>query len=107
MVVKCDGATSGVQPALPRALSVRAAGWKREVVILALAQLGLGLIYLKTVPRFYNDEPWEASLGYSLAYEGVLRHGIIEGWGGIHVRFVQNQVIQPFVSGGCLPVGRV
>lgn len=77
--------------------TVRPAAWKRHVAILGVVQLGLGLIYLETVPRFYNDEPWEASLGYNLAYEGSLRHGIIEEWGGMHIHFVQNQVVQPFV----------
>lgn len=71
--------------------------WKHALAILVLVQLALGMIYLKTVPRFYNDEAWEASLGYNVANEGSLRHGIIEGWGGMHIHFVQNQVVMPFV----------
>lgn len=71
--------------------------WKRDIIILIVLQLALGLIYIKTVPRFYHDEAWEASLGHSLAYEGRLRHGIIEGWGGMHIHFVQNQVVLPWV----------
>lgn len=66
--------------------------------MLLVLQLALGLVYLKTVPRFFNDEAWEASIGHSLAAEGSLRHGIIEGWGGMHVKFVQNQVVLPFVT---------
>lgn len=71
--------------------------WARHVLILIAAQLAIGLPYLRTVPRIYIDDAWETSLGRCLAYEGVLRHGIIEGWGGIHVRFVQDQMIQPLV----------
>jgi hypothetical protein len=74
--------------------------WTRDVILLVVAQLVLGLVYLKTVPRVYNDDAWEASLGHSLAYDGSLRHGIIEGWGGLHVHFVQNQVIQPLLLAG-------
>lgn len=71
--------------------------WVRDVALLVASQVVLGSFYLRTVPRVYNDDAWEASLGYCLAYEGSLRHGIIEGWGGLDVHFVQNQVIQPLV----------
>ncbi|MHC4498541.1 MAG: glycosyltransferase family 39 protein [Planctomycetota bacterium] len=71
--------------------------WQHAVVILIICQLALSLVYIKTVPRFYHDEAWEASLGHSLAYEGRLRHGIIEGWGGMHIHFVQNQVVLPWI----------
>ena len=71
-------------------------GWRRDLFILVGVQVLLALICLKTVPRVYLDEPWEASLGHSLAYEGRLRHGIIEGWGGMDIHFVQNQVILPW-----------
>ncbi|HOW71771.1 MAG TPA: glycosyltransferase family 39 protein [Phycisphaerae bacterium] len=74
--------------------------WARDVALLVVVQLTLGLVCLKTVPRVYNDDAWEASLGYCLAYDGSLRHGIIEGWGGLHVHFVQNQVIQPLLLAG-------
>ncbi len=70
-------------------------GWAAPL-LLSLAQLSLALPYLTTVPRVYNDEAWEASLGKELATNGSLRHGIIEGWGGMHVHFVQNQVVMPF-----------
>jgi len=72
----------------------------RHIVVLVLLQVAVGAVYLGTVPRFFNDEAWEASLGHSLAYEGRLRHGFIEGWGGMHVHFVQNQVVLPFVTAG-------
>jgi 4-amino-4-deoxy-L-arabinose transferase-like glycosyltransferase len=72
----------------------------RHVVVLVLLQAVVGAIYLGTVPRFFNDEAWEASLGHSVAFEGRLRHGFIEGWGGMDVHFVQNQVILPFVTAG-------
>ena len=72
--------------------------FRRHVVVLVLLQAVVGAVYLGTVPRFFNDEAWEASLGHSLAVEGRLRHGFIEGWGGMHVHFVQSQVVLPFVT---------
>jgi 4-amino-4-deoxy-L-arabinose transferase-like glycosyltransferase len=70
------------------------------VGVLIFVQILLSSVYLKTVPRLYNDEPWEASIGYEMAERGMLRHGFIEGWGGMHVHFVQNQVLMPFVLAG-------
>lgn len=60
-------------------------------------EAALATVYLKTVPRFYNDDAWLASLGDCLAREHTLRHPIIHGWGGMHIHFVQNQVVLPFV----------
>ena len=71
--------------------------WKRDIIILILLQVLLGLIYLKSVPRFFQDEAVESSFGYSLAYEGRLRHPIIEGLGGVHIHFLQNRLILPMV----------
>ena len=71
--------------------------WRRDLLILLLMEAVLGTVYLKTVPRFYNDDAWLASLGDSLAREHTLRHPIIHGWGGMHVHFVQNQVVLPVV----------
>jgi hypothetical protein len=72
-------------------------GWKRDIIVLTVLQIALGLIYLKTVPRLYTDEVWDSSLGYSLAYSGELRHQFIEGFGGMHIHFVQPRVILPLV----------
>jgi hypothetical protein len=74
-----------------------AVAWKRDIVVLICLQIALGIIYLKTVPRLYIDEVWDSSLGYSLAYFGELRHQFIEGFGGMHIHFVQPRVILPFV----------
>ncbi len=63
--------------------------------MLALLELLLCVVYLKTVPRFYGDESWEASIGYNIAREGSIRNGAIDGWGGTNVHFLQNQLIQP------------
>jgi len=71
--------------------------WKRDIIILTILQASLGLIYLKTVPRLYTDEVWDSSLGHSLASFGELRHQFIEGFGGMHIHFVQPRVILPFV----------
>jgi hypothetical protein len=73
---------------------------RTSIILLVFFQLALGLIYLRTVPRVFNDDAWEMSLGKCLADEGRLRHGIIEGWGGMHIYFIQNQIVQPFVLAG-------
>lgn len=70
-----------------------------DVVVLALLEILICAAYLAEVPRFYGDETWEASIGYNLAREGAMRHGVIEGWGGMHVNFIQDQVIQPLFCG--------
>lgn len=72
-------------------------GWKRDITVLIVLQIALGLICLKTVPRLYIDEVWDSSLGYSLAYSGELRHQFIEGFGGMQIHFVQPRVILPIV----------
>src|SRR3989304_3162763 len=71
-------------------------GWKRDIIILIVLQVTLGLIYLKTVPRLHTDEVWDSSLGHSLVYFGELRHQFIEGFGGMHIHFVQPRLILPF-----------
>ena len=74
-------------------------GWKGHVVILIVLQVVLGTVYLSTVPHFYVDEAWDSSLGYNLAYSGTLRHPFVEGFGGMHIHFVQNRVVVPLVCG--------
>lgn len=74
--------------------------WKLNkviLIVLVFLQIALGLIYLKTVPRIYTDEVWDSSLGYSLAYGNGLKHPFIEGFGGMHIHFVQPRVVLPFV----------
>lgn len=75
----------------------RILGGKQDILILTVLQVILGAIYLKTVPRLYTDEVWDSSLGHSLAYLGELRHQFIEGFGGMHIHFVQPRVVLPFV----------
>ncbi|UCF32814.1 MAG: glycosyltransferase family 39 protein [Phycisphaerales bacterium] len=70
----------------------------RRALLLAGLQVLLALPYLQTVPRFYGDEAWEASVGYSVAFEGQLRNPINESWGGMHIHFVQPQFVLPFVT---------
>ena len=71
--------------------------WKRDIVILIVLEVALGLAYLRTVPRIHIDEVWDSALGYSLAHTGTLKHPFIEGFGGMHIHFVQNRVILPLV----------
>lgn len=77
---------------------------KRYLIILVVVQVGLGLAYLKTVPRIYGDEAWDASLGYNLAQEGSLRHPFIEGFGGMDIHFIQPRVVVPLVCAAIFKV---
>jgi hypothetical protein len=79
-------------------------GRKRDVVILIVLQVALGLAYLRTVPRIYIDEVWDSSLGYGLAHTGTLKHPFIEGFGGVHIHFVQNRVVLPLVCAAVFKV---
>jgi hypothetical protein len=76
-------------------------------LLLGALQLALALPYLQTVPRFYNDEAWEASLGRTLAFEGALRHGFVGGWGGMDVHLVQDRIVLPFVCAGIFRIAGV
>lgn len=72
-------------------------GWKRDIVLLVVLQLVLGLAYLKTVPRIYVDEAWDSSLGYNLANTGSLKHPFVEGLGGMNIHYVPPRVVLPVV----------
>jgi len=78
--------------------------WKRDIVIVIVLQFALGLIYLKAVPRLYGDDVWDSSLGYSLAHCGKLRHQFIEGFGGMHIHFVQPRLVLPLVCAAIFKV---
>jgi hypothetical protein len=71
--------------------------WKRDILILVVAQVAIGTVYLSTVPRIYTDEVWDSSIGYSLAYNGSLKNPLLEGYGGMHIHFVQPRVVLPLV----------
>ena len=79
-------------------------GWKRDIVILVVLQAALGLVCLRDIPRIYVDEVWDSSLGYSLAYTGTLKHQFVEGFGGMHVHYVQNRVVLPLVCAAIFKV---
>jgi hypothetical protein len=71
--------------------------WKRDIALLVVLQLVLGMVYLGTVPRIHVDEVWDSSLGYNLAHQGALKHPFIEGFGGMHISFIQSRVVLPLV----------
>jgi 4-amino-4-deoxy-L-arabinose transferase-like glycosyltransferase len=71
-------------------------GWKRNVLLLIVMHVVLGLLYLSDVPRVFVDEVWDSALGWNLARTGSLRHPFIEGFGGVDVHFVQPRVVLPF-----------
>jgi hypothetical protein len=75
-------------------------GHKGHIVILVVLQTVLGLACLNCVPRIYGDEVWDSALGYNLAHYEGLKHPFIEGFGGMHVHFIQNRVVLPLVCAG-------
>ena len=72
-------------------------GWKRDIALLAAMQLVLGMVYLGTVPRIHVDEVWDSSLGYNLAHQSAFKHPFVEGFGGMHINFIQSRVVLPLV----------
>ncbi len=76
----------------------------KHLLILISVQLLLGVFYLGSVPRFYGDEAWDASLGYELAKTGVLRHPFIHNFGGMEVHFVQPRIVLPIICAGIFKV---
>lgn len=78
--------------------------WKCDIVILIVLQVTLGAVYLGSVPRIYLDEVWDSSLGYNMAHSGSLKHPFIEGFGGVHIHFVQNRVVLPLVCAAIFKV---
>jgi len=78
--------------------------WRRDIALLIVLQVVLGLAYLSSVPRIYVDEVWDSALGYNLAFKGSLSHPFVEGFGGMDVHFVQNRVVLPFVCAAIFKV---
>ena len=70
-------------------------GRKRDITILIVLQVVLGLVYLGSIPRIYTDEAWDSAIGYNLAFKGSLSHPFVEGFGGMDIHFVQTRVFLP------------
>lgn len=66
-------------------------------VIIILIYIGLGAVYLGSIPRIFTDETWDSSLGYNVANGEGLKHPFIINFGGMDVHFVQNRVVLPLV----------
>ncbi|MFZ0033616.1 MAG: glycosyltransferase family 39 protein [Sedimentisphaerales bacterium] len=79
-------------------------GSKRDIVILVVLQIILGSVYISCVPRIHVDEVWDSSLGYNLAHQGTLKHPFVEGFGGMHINFIQNRVVLPLVCAAIFKV---
>jgi len=77
---------------------------KWGIAVLIILQIVFGSVYLNSVPRIHTDEVWDSSLGYNLAHQGSLKHPFVEGFGGMHVNFIQNQVVLPLVCAAIFKV---
>jgi len=67
-------------------------GGAAGLALILLLHGALGVVDLGGVPRFFDDEAWEASLAWSLAHEGTLRNSSMTGCGGMDVHFVQPRI---------------
>lgn len=67
------------------------------LLLLTALHLGLACPRLGRVPRAIMDESWEATTGWSLAFEGRLRNPVIPDRDGIDRAFVQPRVTQSLV----------
>ncbi len=70
------------------------------LLVLVVIQAVVSLTYLDRIPRVFVDEAWDSGLACNLAENGKLANKIITGHGGIDVHFIQNRLVQAFVSAG-------
>jgi hypothetical protein len=70
------------------------------LVLLTALHLGLACPRLARVPRAIADESWEATTGWSLAFEGRLRNPVIPNRDDINRAFIQPRVTQSLVLAG-------
>lgn len=42
--------------------------WRRDITVLVVLQIMLGLVYLGSIPRIHADETWDSALGYNLVF---------------------------------------
>src|SRR5690349_14301089 len=60
--------------------------------------LGVELRHLDSVPRVYEDEPWQASTAYSLATRGVFASQLFAGYHGMQDRYYGFPPVHPLVE---------
>jgi hypothetical protein len=70
------------------------------LLVLTILHVGLACPRLARVPRVVMDESWEATTGWSLAFEGRLRNPVILNRDGIDRAFIQPRVTQSLVLAG-------
>jgi hypothetical protein len=66
------------------------------VAVLALF-LGISLRHLDSVPQVYEDEPWQASVGYKLETQGVFGSDLFAGFYGMEQRYYGFMPLHPLL----------
>ena len=78
---------------------MRLAVWNRYpraiLAVLLLLYLAVSLRHLTTVPRVYEDEPWQASTGWKLATAGVFGSDVFAGFSGMERRYYGFMPLHP------------
>ncbi|MBV8714170.1 MAG: hypothetical protein JOZ65_03795 [Chloroflexi bacterium] len=63
-----------------------------------------GLRHLDTVPQVYEDEPWQASVGYKLATQGVFGSDLFAGFYGMDQRYYGFMPLHPILLAAAFKV---
>src|SRR6516225_3050721 len=71
-------------------------GYLLGVAVLALF-LGISLRHLDSVPQVYEDEPWQASVGYKLETQGVFGSDLFAGFYGMEQRYYGFMPLHPLL----------
>ncbi len=105
--LQMTGPTTDTEVAGQTKQVARSAGWppaarnaRLWLLALTILHLALACPLLTRAPRPIADESWEATTGWSLAFEGRLRDAVIPNRDGIDRAFVQPRVTQSLVLAG-------
>lgn len=71
--------------------------WLLALAILALF-LTVNLRHLDTAPQVYEDEPWQASVAYKLATQGVFGSDLFAGFYGMDQRYYGFMPLHPILE---------
>ncbi len=74
--------------------------WHRAFIFLLFAYWAISLYALDTVPRVYEDEPWQASVGAKLAAQGVLGSDLFEGYHEMEQHYFGFMPLFPILLAG-------
>ena len=87
------------------ALELRARHWPTLLTfVLVGAFLVVSLRHLDSVPQVYEDEPWQASVAYKLATQGIFGSDLFAGFYHMDQRYYGFMPLHPLVLAGVFKV---